>query len=1477
MDRNPFDRFDATPEERPVMTTATAEVRRATAPPLSERFRRNMEQGFYSGTLLGASIGAGAQDLKAGALADYDDLPQWETPLEGLAALSGQIAGAALSPENYVPLGVGARALAAARIKTAPVTARFAAGAIDAGVANAAIDAGIQGIETAAGQRDGFDPVQFGASVALGAGLGGTAAAALGGPRASPDAPLGEVLDAQAREARGLGPSTVERGAIDETTPPALPDAAADPAGRTAAAGTGTADAGQALTPDAGDQEVLFSRAATLPVQAGPRLGQLARDAKGVAGMAADPAFVRVQDISQALSDALEAVAVRAGRVQGQKASGTYNTVSGVIRVAKPDDFDVLAHELGHHLEVNIGRPINELMRSHAGELDGMAYEGADPASLTKEGFAEFMRLMVTNPAAAGRQAPQFDTALRGLLASEYPDVLAAIDGASRAWRAWLDQPSADAVASTIVSGVRKTGVDAVRQQLQRSGLADTTAQHLDRWYSSYVDTLQPMTRAVRELARVYKGNTGNLLNLEAIDNPEKILRMGQSSHQTALADLHDGVAPYAGGGAGGPASASFRDALVTALGQPNALSRWDDTMYQRFGAYLWSRRALFEWERFDQGLIPNKPDKLARGDHVQTVAESETAFPQFKAAAEMIYDYQRALWAKARDAGVISDEQWQAGEAIRDYVPGHRTFDADGDPSPGGGTNRGKSSIVKQFRGSDRDVINPLDSIMGWTFELHDEIVRNNAARALRRLARQAGPGGGAIAEEIPAKQALPQVVDWLAAVEKAAREAGHGPADMATLRGALQGLLGDGKATVFRQGVINEKGEPILFWREFGELKALRLADGDLGRDMLDLFNGLPPPQAQFLVETMAASAGLARLTVTVDPVFQVKNLFRDLLQSMIFYGKPFERVVNFGRGLTDELLQREAAKQYNATGGTMGGVFSATAYDARATMDVNRIRAAGWNVRNITWKHWIQASELTETANRVGLFRTFREEALARGLDENAAVFEAAYRARDHADFSRHGNRMMAIGRMIPFLRAAVVSTDKIARTMFVPLAREALTTEDRRARAMAIGAWARLSGAITVWLGMHALMADDEMYREAHGLRANHFVFRVGDTFITIPKPYDTAVFFNSAEAIYDAWVKNDPRAGQAWLDALYRTTLPPDLLSGNPILKTAIEARTGTDARTGREIVPDAIAGLDPRQQALENTSAIAVGLGQGTGLPPVWIDQLIGNQFTTTGRSVLSLFDYALADKPLPGWDDTVLISGFIKDTSRGATSTRAFWDLVGSRTGALETARRTWQTFVDAGNDKAAEDFLARQDTPARVWIAAGALDAEARRLHPMARAQNAVKAINNLRRDIYRESIDTAQGPVTVNRRVRGQVDDILSQLAMAEARNALVLAGVPGYGGRRVLETATWFRELQALSPDLGRALADRYATARVLPLDAVERLWPEFEARLKAEGSAARVGDLTARARAAGFELAGRAIKRKPRAGAPAVSP
>jgi hypothetical protein len=187
-----------------------------------------------------------------------------------------------------------------------------------------------------------------------------------------------------------------------------------------------------------------------------------------------------LQDIAERLGEALNVVAVRQGRlsakVGGKTAAGQYGTRSGVIRLKKADDYDVFAHELGHHVEAAMGKPLKQLMAQHASELTPMAYQGADPRMLVEEGFAEYMRMFATNPLYAAREAPAFDKAFRAYLAADAPDALKAIEEAAAAWRAWNEQPSADVVAATVVTGKEPGWFAKARADMARHGLAGTIA-----------------------------------------------------------------------------------------------------------------------------------------------------------------------------------------------------------------------------------------------------------------------------------------------------------------------------------------------------------------------------------------------------------------------------------------------------------------------------------------------------------------------------------------------------------------------------------------------------------------------------------------------------------------------------------------------------------------------------------------------------------------------------------------------------------------------------------------------------------------------------------------------------------------------------------------------------------------------------------------------------------------------------------------
>ncbi|MEQ9244393.1 MAG: hypothetical protein RLO21_00240, partial [Nitratireductor sp.] len=612
--------------------------------------------------------------------------------------------------------------------------------------------------------------------------------------------------------------------------------------------------------------------------------------------------IARVRDTAEALAKALGVAATRQQRMsQRSNVKGIYKLKSGVVRVRSLDDFDVLTHEYGHHVEKRIPG-MTKLMKAHKAELRKLDYDPV--AGRPEEGFAEFFRLWVTNRAAARKAAPKFAGAFEAEL-GKHADIAKAIDAATDAWEDWLSAPSTAAVASTIVSGRAKGVAGEAREALKKNGIADTIHDVLQRVYAFSLDDLGPLGRAVDALKSVHLENTGKALDLPVSKDPYKLARMSRGAYSEGHMDIMYGVAPYR---SLKPESPSLRDAIIEATGKPNGLSGWDDTTVQAFGSYLWSRRALGEWDRYRAGDIPNPPDKLTRGDHEVNVRDMEAANPAFASAAAKVHAFAHALWKKKFDAGLIDEATYNDGLAIRDYVPGLRDWrGSETDQTVSGSRSsagRAKGGFVRRFQGSKRDVINPLESLAADAYETAMAIARNDVVKTLDRLAMNAGPGSGAIAERIPVKELKGTMVDPLEAVENAARNAGLSKPDIVMLRDAVESAVGDEKAAIFRPAIINEKGEPIAFFRDGGELVALRLADGAFGRDIYGALTNMSRLERNFFIELLAMPARLLRLGITTAFEFIGANFVRDQAMASILYGRPLQRVGRSLQGAIDDL---------------------------------------------------------------------------------------------------------------------------------------------------------------------------------------------------------------------------------------------------------------------------------------------------------------------------------------------------------------------------------------------------------------------------------------------------------------------------------------------------------------------------------------------------------------------------------------------
>jgi len=1219
-----------------------------------------------------------------------------------------------------------------------------------------------------------------------------------------------------------------------------------------------------------------------LAMRSGRMTGENGRSTMGVAetaGGTETPAFVRLRDAADSLIEALDPASVRQGRLpQISGIQGVYKPGPGVVRVRNTQDFPVLTHELGHHLEVAVGKPIQSWMAANRAVLEPLAYDAAAKGSELKEGFAEMARLFVTNLPYLDATVPGLSASFETALKRERPDLLTALIEARGAWVNWTQQPSARAVASTIVSAKRPDWIEKGRDAL--GDVKGTLAEFFSTAYTRLFDDLHPIAVTVRELTRLARDRAGKPIELKAVDDAYKLARMARGAYSSGHADIQFGVTPYHGSA---PVSASLRDALIEAQGGGNLFSRVHEETIADFGSYLWSRRALGEWDRYQRGEIPNPPDKLTMGDHEINVREMEAKHPAFVGAAEKIYDWNRALWDKKLDAGLITGQQHAEGLKIVDYVPGLRHFDeAEAKmPSRGAGPT-GKGAMVRRFLGSDRDVINPIDSLVADAYQTAMAIARNDAVKALGRLGDLAGNGGGRFVERIPRLERKAVEVDTDQVIQQMARELGLSRRDVQTLRDTIIDLAPGSdlpeRLTTFKQALTTERGEAIVWYREGGELVPLRLSDGRFGAEMVGALNAMTRDEKSFLLEVLSKPAAALRMGVTTHPTFLVANFARDQMVTAILFGKPFERLKLSLQGFADDLFGREAAQSYIRAGGITGGANTATLAEARVGRDTAAATLSGVRYRLGTFKGIVEASESAETASRLGNFGVFHREAKARGLDDWEASFEAAYRARDVLDFDRRGSGTMAIARIIPFLNASVQGLDKAARELFVPAAKKlgdaVLTGEDLRQLDNSLAAWGRLAVATVATMGLWAIVSRRPDADEIDPrIRATHWVLPNSDgSWTTIPKPFELAAVLNIGEFAWDALVKKDPTAAHRYLSGLFDVLSPPSLLEGNPLLKTAYELKANTDFFTGRPIVPPEMQGLEPFLQYNHRTSSLAKALGQAADVSPLKIDHVITGFGGSWGRSLLSLSDWASGEKPQTGWAEAVFTRRFIKDASRGSSSVSAFWDLVSQRTGTLEGALKTYRALSDEGRTGEASDFAGRQDDDTRVYMAAqlvpGKRGEPASALHPLVRARSAAQAIGGLMRDLSDDRVMLADGPAQVSAVDRRRALDVLSDLKMAEARNALVQVGAAGFATTRApIPTDGYLEELVTISPEVAQALADRYRTARVLKQEAVDAAWPELRSRLLQGGTSADTRDLAAAAWGRGFELDGRKLPKR----------
>lgn len=1251
------------------------------------------------------------------------------------------------------------------------------------------------------------------------------------------------------------------------------------------------------------------------------------------------PSEQQLTEIGKALRRALKLV-VRQGRLTHGGALGQYNRSSTVIRLKNWADFESLAHEVGHFLHDQRSQVVNRLVNSHAtafAELADKVY-GGDLTSMSRdqinrEGFAEFFRLWMTNPTyqfhgaepanllgtlsmietaakknpgdanlqaqlAAAQQAivdsranvrhlyEGAQASFEQLFAREAPEVLKALEGIRAAYRAWLEQPSLQFIRSSIVSQKRPTGIiGKLNHWIDEHG--GTLGSAVDDWiatqYQSAINGQAALRRMSYELLNLAERN-GQPIDLKAAEHPYILAMLEKGGYGAGMMNLTDGVRPYQGVD---PSSPSLRDAILVSQGmKPGRLGRprFNQVTMADFNAYLVARRARQEYIRYETGELDRPPIRATKGDVDQSIKDLEARYPHFDRAAQMVYDYWRALWRKKFDAGLITQETFDLGATKLDHVPLMRDM-ADKKKAKqigAGATLSGRAAKVYRFIGSDRDIIAPLEAMAEYTFALEKAIARNDVRKTLASLAERSGRGHGALVEEIPATQLVASEFPVLEMMDKVLRELD--PADAAEMQLMLEAAYDSGATlSTWRKKTIKPGDERIVLYFRDGKPAAFQLSDDQIGADVMDALTSLGQENMPLFTDLIALPASIVRSTITGWPDFIAVNFIRDQIAYFITQEGYIPGVSGL-KGTLAELFNTKVAKAANSFGMIMGGMNTASVDEARITRDIDALRGRGYraqvvgdlgSIRNGNFRAVAgalgRATELTETGSRLGAFSIAYKRAIRDGLTPFEAMTEAAWTATDALNFSQKGSRMVMLGRLIPFLRAQINGLDKAFRTLtaeefrgrkgwlktmqvMVGLKSKAgyMSRREQAAVRIARKAWVKMTLIGLLGAALQNLFKDDEDYQEASEyLRQTGWIIPLGKgELLYIPKPFELGLLSNA----FERGLEHDGKSWERFWRGAWKSLMPTTEI---PVIAFTIEAMMNKDFFTGQDIVPDYMQRLAPQYQFTARTSEIAKAIAKATAdtpfpQSPMMVDFFLSSFFTSAARDILAatnpLFN---PNRPSGEVSDAFIARRFIRDVTRGDQAATDFWELANRTNGTFTRAADTYDYLLQAGNEVEARQRLAEMPADERAYATVMQYAVEYKRLHPMYREQALSGTLSAMRREVQAGAgvLDGVAGkPILLTAKEARAVDNALSDIARREMRNTMVALGLPGWAGKQMMDTDTSYELLAAVNPEIAAELQRRVEKAKVYDADTVFAGYPELRQRLLGDGLEAYLADL-----------------------------
>ena len=616
--------------------------------------------------------------------------------------------------------------------------------------------------------------------------------------------------------------------------------------------------------------------------------------------------------------------------------------------------------------------------------------------------------------------------------------------------------------------------------------------------------------------------------------------------------------------------------------------------------AYLVAKRSL---EKAKQGFETGIDQKAAKS----TVDKLKSKYEDY---AVKLGEYQDHVLNYLIDSGMLSAEKAKAfREANKDYTPFHRLIEDNNT-----GKYSGSGNSIKKFKGSTKDIISPLESIVKNTLTLIPLAERNKAFVEFIKMVEDN-------------KQLFPEInkVKSKTSVTNVSKD------EIATAVNNPESITAD-SLQIFRKNSQLASASEIAIYRD-GKREVWEVGK-DLAKALKPLEGSNNPVLKAFLNVFSKASTGV-RIGSTLVPNFFIKNLLRDTFDATIYSNSGFKIVLDSYKGFLNAIdgvrgIPNKVYENWLKSSGTQATFVSWDRdYFKNEWKDFSNENVKWYNKISNGWEMLKIISEISENATRMGEFKKAYDKAKEMGLSERDAIRRAGFEARNVTlDFQRMGASIAAWNKISAFFNAGLQGMDKFYQQLADPATRGSTLL-----KAMT---YITLPSALLWWVNK-----DDEKYKSLPLIQKDlNWIFIVGDNVYRVPKPTLIGPLMGTGiERLLDFWHKKDPGAVEAYLKDFFGQQIANNFVPYPDALKPWIQRKFNYNLFTEQPFIPANLEKVLPEYQYTQYTSETAKVIGKGirsilgdeTNMgSPIQIDSAIQDWSGGMGKMLVFLTDQAL-------------------------------------------------------------------------------------------------------------------------------------------------------------------------------------------------------------------------------------------------------